>query len=141
MAQLLIGIDRVKDTGRLIPAYDDAQGLTAEFNRNLLDRINRELAADIPVAAFRHVARWNEEWSRIEMHLEATCGVEFEVSGQPFSMRAGETIHTENSHKYSPRQANLLLQAGGWTPLRHWSDPQEYFLLILAGATEHRTAP
>ncbi len=140
-AQLLIGFDRAKDIARLVAAYDDAQGVTARFNLNLLTRINRELEGTIPVDHFRHVARWDEDWSRIEMRLEATQDLDFEVSGQWFAMRKGETIHTENSHKYTPNQARLMLQAGGWTPVHQWSDESENFLIILAHATEHRSAP
>ena len=140
-AQLLIGFDRVKDTRRLIAAYDDAQGVTARFNLNLLERINRELDADIPVDAFNHAVRWNEDWSRIEMHLEAQRDVAFSVSGNPVQMRRGETIHTENSHKYTPTQARLMLQAGGWTPLNQWTDDDGDFLIVLAEASEFRSAP
>jgi dimethylhistidine N-methyltransferase len=140
-SQLLIGIDRRKEVARLAAAYDDEQGVTARFNLNLLDRINRELGGDIPAGRFRHVALWNAEWSRIEMHLEAVDDLSFTVSGTPIQMRKGETIHTENSHKYSPDQARLLLQAGGWTPLHLWSDAAEDFMLILADVTEHRSAP
>lgn len=140
-SHLLIGIDRVKDIGRLVAAYDDAQGITARFNLNLLERINRELGGDIPVDRFRHVARWNEDWSRIEMHLEAIEDVAFTISGRSMTMRRGETIHTENSHKYTPNQARLMLQAGGWTPQAQWSDEDENFLVVLAEATEERSAP
>lgn len=140
-SQLLIGIDRHKDVDRLIAAYDDARGVTASFNLNLLGRINRELDGDVPSQRFRHVAIWNVEWSRIEMHLEALDDLIFTVSGQAIQMRKGETIHTENSHKYTPDQARLLLQAGGWTPIHLWSDPEEDFMLILADATDHRSAP
>lgn len=140
-SQLLIGFDRAKDTRRLVAAYDDAAGVTARFNLNLIDRINRELSADMPRDRFRHIARWNEEWSRIEMHLEALDDLEFTVSGQSFAMRKGETIHTENSHKYTPDQARLLLQVSGWTPVEIWSDEAGDFAIILASATEHRSAP
>jgi len=140
-AQLLIGIDRIKAEDRLVRAYDDAQGVTARFNLNLLERVNRELDGDIPVRRFRHVARWNEDWNRIEMHLEATVDLCFEVSGQIVRMRKGETIHTENSHKYLPDQARLLLQASGWTPQRMWTDTGRNFMLMLADATERRSAP
>jgi len=140
-SQLLIGIDRRKDVDRLVAAYDDEQGVTARFNLNLLDRINRELGGNIPAGRFRHLALWNAEWSRIEMHLEALEDLSFTVSGLLVQMRKGETIHTENSHKYSPDQARLLLQAGGWTPLHLWSDAAGDFMLILADATEHRSAP
>jgi dimethylhistidine N-methyltransferase len=140
-SQLLIGIDRHKDVDRLVAAYDDAGGVTANFNLNLLDRINRELGGDVPLEQFRHVARWNGEWSRIEMHLEAADDLLFTVSGRTIRMLRGETIHTENSHKYTPDQARLLLQAGGWTPIHLWTDADEDFMLILAAATEHRSAP
>lgn len=140
-SQLLIGVDRVKDIRRLAAAYDDPQGATARFNLNLIDRINRELDADIPRDGFRHVARWNEDWRRIEMHLEALNDLEFSVSGHDFRIRAGETIHTENSHKYTPDQARLLLQAGGWSPVRLWTDGDEDFLIVLAEATDHHLAP
>ncbi|MDQ2877494.1 MAG: L-histidine N(alpha)-methyltransferase [Pseudomonadota bacterium] len=140
-AMLLIGMDRVKDEQVLVNAYDDAQGVTAAFNRNLLERINRELDATIPVEAFRHVARWNDASSRIEMHLEATRDVTFTVEGRQFAMAAGETIHTENSHKYGPRDARLLLRAGGWTPIAEWTDTGEQFALILAEAQAPRPAP
>ncbi|WEK46446.1 MAG: L-histidine N(alpha)-methyltransferase [Candidatus Andeanibacterium colombiense] len=140
-AQLLIGFDRVKAIPRLVSAYDDAQGVTAQFNLNLLERINRELGADIPLDAFRHRVRWNADWSRIEMHIEALRDVAFTVSGRRFALFEGETIHTENSHKYTPDQARLMLQASGWTPRRCWTDEGEDFMLMLAEATEERSAP
>ena len=140
-AQLLIGMDRVKPVERLLAAYDDPQGVTAEFNLNLLHRINRELDGDIPVEAFRHEARWNEILSRIEMHLVATRDVEFSVSGQVFRFAEGSSIHTENSHKYGPRGARLMLLAGGWTPVAEWTDPTGDFAEILAVAEPDRFAP
>lgn len=140
-SKLLIGMDRVKPIDRLIAAYDDPEGVTAEFNRNLLRRINRELDADIPVDAFRHQARWNDMLSRIEMHLVATRDVEFSIEGRRFAFKAGKSIHTENSHKYGPRGARLLLLAGGWTPLAEWTDPDQDFALILAEAERERFAP
>ena len=112
-ALLLIGMDLVKDEDVLLAAYDDAAGVTARFNCNLLERINRELDADIPVASFAHEARWNDPFARIEMHLVAREDVSFTVSGQRFAMRAVESIHTENSHKFSRRSGNVLLLAGG----------------------------
>jgi dimethylhistidine N-methyltransferase len=140
-SKLLIGVDRLKDTSRLLAAYDDPQGVTAAFNLNLLHRINRELAGEIPVQKFRHLARWDPDWRRIEMHLEAVEDISFSVSGRAFAMRKGDTIHTENSHKYSPDQVRLLLQAAGWTPVRLWSDGSDDFLLVLAEATERRSGP
>lgn len=140
-AMLLIGMDRIKSPDILIPAYDDAQGVTAEFNLNLLRRINRELDGDIPVESFRHVARWNDSYARIEMQLEALEDVAFEVLGDRFSMAKGETIHTENSHKYGPRDARLLLRSGGWTTRHEWTDPDDWFALILAEAKPFQRAP
>ncbi|HET9335708.1 MAG TPA: L-histidine N(alpha)-methyltransferase [Sphingomicrobium sp.] len=140
-ARLLIGMDRVKGVERLLAAYDDPQGVTAEFNLNLLRRINRELDGDIPVEAFRHQARWNDMLGRIEMHLVARRDVEFTIEGRRFTFRGGQSIHTENSHKYGPRGARLLLLAGGWTPLAEWMDAGEDFALILAEAQRERFAP
>ena len=138
---LLIGMDRVKPIDRLIAAYDEPEGVTAAFNLNLLERINRELDGAIPIDAFQHEARWNDILSRIEMHLRATRDVEFTVCGSPFSFQAGETIHTENSHKYGRRGARLLLLAGGWTPIAEWTDAAEDFSIVLAQAQPNRFAP
>jgi L-histidine Nalpha-methyltransferase len=140
-AWLFIGFDRVKDPAELLQAYDDSAGVTAEFNLNLLVRINRELDGDIPLGAFRHRAVWNERLSRIEMHLETLRDVAFEVAGERFAMAAGETIHTENSHKYGERDARLLLLAGGWTPVEQWTDEEARFALVLARAEAERSAP
>lgn len=140
-ARLLIGMDRVKSPDVLIPAYDDAEGVTAAFNLNLLERINRELDGTIPVDGFAHRAIWNAEAARIEMHLEAMRDMDFEVDGRPFTITQGETIHTENSHKYGPNGARMLLRAGGWTPIAEWTDPQDWFALILCEAQPIRLAP
>jgi L-histidine Nalpha-methyltransferase len=138
---LLIGMDSVKPVERLIPAYDDPQGVTARFNLNLLERINRELGGTIPIDGFRHEARWNDILSRIEMHLVATRKIEFAVAGRKFALGAGQSIHTENSHKYERRGARLLLLAGGWTPIGEWADGEEDFLIVLAEAQPNRFAP
>ncbi|TPG48242.1 L-histidine N(alpha)-methyltransferase [Sphingomonas glacialis] len=140
-AMLVIGMDRIKDPATLEAAYDDAQGVTAAFNLNLLTRINRELAGTIPVEQFRHRAIWNDDRARIEMHLEATQDVSFTIEGRPFTMAAGETIHTENSHKYGARDARILLRAGGWTPIAEWTDAEGKFAVILAEAQAARLAP
>ena len=140
-SMLLIGMDRLKGEDVLVPAYDDAQGVTAAFNLNLLERINRELAGTIPVDAFRHRAIWNDMHARIEMHLEATQDAAFTIEGRPFAMKAGETVHTENSHKYGERDARILLRSGGWTPIAEWTDADNRFALILAEAQAPRTAP
>jgi dimethylhistidine N-methyltransferase len=140
-AQLLIGMDRVKPVERLLAAYDDPEGVTAEFNLNLLDRINREIDGNIPVDAFRHEARWNDILSRIEMHLVATRDVEFMISGERFRFAQGSSIHTENSHKYELRGGRLLLLSGGWTPTAEWTDEADDFAIVLAEAQPNRFAP
>ena len=140
-SQLLIGMDRVKPVGRLIAAYDDPEGVTAQFTLNLLTRINRELDADIPVEAFRHEARWNDILSRIEIHLVATRDVAFTVAGKTFRFASGASIHAENSHKYGQRGGRVLLLAGGWTPVAEWTDPARDFAVILAEAQPQRFAP
>lgn len=133
-AMLLIGMDRIKDSNRLIAAYDDAKGVTAAFNLNLIARINRELEGDLPLDGFTHRAIWNDGKARIEMHLEAVRPLHFHVAGECFRMAAGETIHTESSHKYGTRDERLLLRSGGWEPIREWTDAEGLFSLILAEA-------
>jgi len=140
-SRLLIGMDRIKDVDVLLAAYDDAAGVTARFNLNLLYRINAELDGDIPVEAFRHRAIWDDAKSRIEMHLEAVRDVAFTVSGQGFGFKAGETIHTENSHKYGHRDSRLLLRAAGWGVIQEWIDERQWFSIILAEAEPPRFAP
>ena len=133
-AMLLIGMDRIKDRDRLIAAYEDAQGVTAAFNLNLIERINRELEGDLPIDGFAHRAVWNDEKARIEMHLEAVRPLHFHVAGACFHMDEGETIHTESSHKYGTRDERLLLRAGGWEPVEEWTDDEGLFGLVLAKA-------
>ncbi len=140
-AQLLIGMDLIKDRAVLEAAYDDAGGVTAQFNLNLARRINRELDGNIPVEDLRHVARWNDDFARIEMHLEAQRDLDFQIAGRDFAMVKGETIHTENSHKFDQRSSATLLLAGGWTPMHRWTDRAERFSLILAEASIPRSAP
>ena len=140
-SQLLIGMDRVKPIDRLIAAYDDPEGVTAQFSLNLLTRINRELDGDIPVDAFRHEARWNDILSRIEIHLVARREVEFKVCGRQFAFGQGTSIHVENSHKYGERGGRVLLLGGGWTPIAEWSDPAGDFAEILSVAEPERFAP
>ena len=140
-SHLLIGMDRVKPVERLLAAYDDSEGVTASFNLNLLERINRELDGNVPLDAFRHEARWNDTLSRIEMHLVAKRDVSFAIAGRRFEFAQGSTIHTENSHKYGPRGGRVLLLAGGWTPIAEWSDAAGDFAVILAEAQPNRFAP
>ena len=140
-SKLLIGMDRIKPVDRLVAAYNDPEGVTAEFNLNLLERINRELDGDIPINAFAHEARWADMLGRIEMHLVVRRDVEFTVAGQRFAFAEGTSIHTENSHKYGQRGARLLLLAGGWTPITEWLAPHEAFVIILCEAHPDRFAP
>lgn len=131
---LLIGMDMIKDRDVLTRAYDDAAGVTAAFNLNLAERINRELDGDIPIDSLRHKIVWNAERARIEMHLEARHDIAFSVCAQHFAMRAGETIHTENSHKYDLASATQLLLAGHWQPFAHFHDSERRFMVLLARA-------
>jgi dimethylhistidine N-methyltransferase len=140
-AWLLIGMDGIKPVERLLAAYDDAAGITAEFNLNLLHRLNGELGGTIDISAWRHRAIWNDPRARIEMHLEAVRDNTFTVAGRNFSFRAGETIHTENSHKYGEREARLLLLAAGWGVVRQWTDADNQFAILLAQAEAPRFAP
>lgn len=140
-AHLLIGFDRIKALDILIPAYDDAEGVTANFNLNLLDRINRELQGNIPKTAFVHRAIWNDTEARIEMRLEVTRDIAFAVAGQKFTMAAGESIHTENSHKFDIRGLRLILRAGGWSSVKEYSDVDDWFTVVLAQAAPFHHAP
>ncbi|MEM6586146.1 MAG: L-histidine N(alpha)-methyltransferase, partial [Pseudomonadota bacterium] len=140
-AKLLIGMDLIKASDTLIAAYDDAAGVTAQFNLNLARRINRQLKGDIPVADLMHEARWNDEHARIEMHLVATRPMEFSVAGVRFTMAKGESLHTENSHKFSRRTSYTVLLASGWEPQARWLDSKERFSLLLAEAKPPRSAP
>ena len=140
-AMLLVGMDRIKDEATLVAAYDDEDGVTAAFNLNLLERINRELDGTVPVDAFAHEARWNDDRARIEMHLVARRDIDFTVDGRSFAMTAGESIQTENSHNYASRDARILLRSGGWTPIHEWTDPDGLFALYLAEAQAERPAP
>jgi len=136
-ARLVIGIDTRKNPHLLEAAYDDAAGVTARFNLNLLARINRELGGTIPVDAFDHRAFWHDGHGRIEMHLVATRDLAFQVQGRHFAMRGGETIHTENSYKYTAAEARVIARAAGWEPLVHWTDPEALFgLHVWAAATD-----
>lgn len=126
-AVLIIGVDCVKDRAVLNAAYNDVAGVTAQFNRNVLARINRELDADFDVAAFEHHAFFNRELSRIEMHLASVKRQKVKVCGETIEFRAGETIHTESSYKYTIESFGALARGAGWTPLTHWSDPDRYF--------------
>lgn len=124
---LLIGVDLKKDTTRLSAAYNDARGVTAEFNLNLLARINRELGAAFDLAAFRHFAFYNEALGRIEMHLVSTKAQAVTIGGGVFRFRADETIHTENSYKYSIAEFQELGSSAGLVPVECWMDAEQLF--------------
>ena len=124
---MLIGVDLRKDAARLNAAYNDKQGITAEFNLNLLARINRELGADFDLAAFRHQAFYNEPLGRIEMHLLSLGNRQVTIGGQPIRFRAGETIHTENSCKYSVTGFQRLARDRGFEPAACWTDQEQLF--------------
>ncbi len=130
-AAFLVGVDLRKEASVLVPAYDDAQGVTAAFNRNLLARLNREAGGDFDLASFRHVAVWNDRDSRIEMHLESLRAQTAHVAGVTFSFAAGETIHTENSYKHTVEGFQALAASAGWRPERIWTDPHRLFSLHL----------
>ena len=129
----VIGVDLQKPLEILLPAYDDAQGVTAAFNRNVLVRINSELGGTFDPELFQHRPLYNAAESRIEMHLRAPRAHRVRVAGRSFDFGEGETIHTENSYKYSISGFQALARAGGWTPLTCWTDKDNLFSLhILA---------
>lgn len=124
---LLIGVDLVKDPDVLECAYDDEEGVTAEFNLNLLRRLNRELGADFELDRFRHRAFWNADDSRIEMHLVSECVQTVRVGGRSFDFSSGETIHTENSYKYTLEAFRRLAAAAGFDVEAVWTDDRRWF--------------
>jgi len=132
----LLGVDLVKDEATLVAAYDDAAGVTAAFNRNLLVRLNRELGADFDPQAFAHRAVWNQARSRMEMHLvsrvaQRACldALEMTIDFSP-----GESIHTENSYKFQPGQAEAMLADAGFAPASTWTDECGWFAVCLGRA-------
>lgn len=129
--KLLIGVDLKKSKHRLEAAYDDARGVTAAFNLNLLARINRELDGTFDVGRFAHRAFYCIEQGRIEMHLESLTAQIASVSGTPFQFFQGETIHTEVSYKYSIGEFKHLTEGAGWRTLRTWSDADALFSVHL----------
>jgi len=130
----LIGVDLPKSRDVLEAAYDDAEGVTAQFNLNLLERINRELDADIPVDQFVHRATFNERESRVEMHLVSTEDQSVVIEGREIAFSEGETIHTESSYKYSRRTFQRLARRAGFQVARIWCDDREYFSVHLLTA-------
>ncbi len=129
-AAFILGADMVKDTDVLLAAYDDAAGVTAAFNRNLLVRMNRELGTDFDPAAFRHEARWNAAESRIEMHLVARRAMRVRLGSDNLHFAAGESIHTENSRKFTLPQIDALAAAAGWRVAETLQDAERHFSVL-----------
>ena len=132
---LVIGVDLVKESEILVAAYDDALGVTAAFNRNLLRNLNGALGSDFRAEEWRHVARFDTDHSRIEMHLEATRELVVRWPGAERRFRAGERIHTENSYKYSVERFAALLQSAGFATPMHWTDQNGWFAVFWAPAS------
>jgi dimethylhistidine N-methyltransferase len=129
-AVFIVGVDLVKDRAVLHAAYNDASGVTAAFNRNLLVRINRELGGSFDLKTFEHHAFFNRERSRIEMHLASTRRQTVKVGGEVVEFRAGETIHTENSYKYTIESFGALAPGAGWSVRKHWTDAANWFAVF-----------
>jgi len=126
-AQMVIGVDLEKDERVLYEAYNDRAGVTARFNLNVLHRINRELGGNFDISGFTHRAIYNRDRHRIEMHLISRKAQSVRVLGRSFSFRAGESIHTENSYKYSLDRFTALARGSGWTPRQSWTDGAKMF--------------
>jgi dimethylhistidine N-methyltransferase len=128
-ALLIIGVDLIKSADILNAAYNDAERVTAQFNLNLLTRINRELGGNFQLDTFEHHAFYNRERHRVEMHLASLKRQKVKVAGDTIDFRAGETIHTENSYKYSIESLSALARGVGWMPVAAWMDSRKYFSL------------
>ena len=138
---LLLGTDLVKSPRLLVPAYDDAQGVTEAFNKNILVHINRELDADFDPASFRHVAIWNPECSRMEMHLESLHPqmVNVRALQMRVNFNKGERLHTENSYKFTETVVDSILDLAGFVREKTWTDAKEWFALHLARVRSRNT--
>jgi dimethylhistidine N-methyltransferase len=119
-AHFIVGVDLIKDADILVAAYDDAEGVTGRFNKNLLTRINRELDGNFKVEAFEHLAVWNETEARMEMHLVSQTEQVVKVAGNTFHFAAGERLHTENSHKFTVESFTELAASAGWAVSDYW---------------------
>ena len=135
-AQMVIGVDLEKDERVLYEAYNDKAGVTARFNLNVLHRINRELGGNFDTGAFTHRAIYNRDHHRIEMHLISRKAQTVRVLGRSFSFRAGESIHTENSYKYSLERFTALARGSGWTPRASWTDAACMFSVHALAASD-----
>jgi dimethylhistidine N-methyltransferase len=134
--QLLIGVDRKKDPAVLERAYDDAQGVTAAFNANVLAHINDTLGADFDLEAFAHEARYDAHLGRVEMHLVSRTNQVVDIDGNRVSFSAGEGIHTENSYKYHADEFDDMARSAGFQPRAHWADENHWFSVMLYEASE-----
>ncbi len=133
-AMLLLGADLRKSPSVLLPAYDDASGVTAAFNRNVLARLNREAAANFDLAAFAHRTVWNDAESRIEMHLVSLRAQTIEIAGRAIAFEEGESIHTENSYKHTKSRMLAMAREAGWTGVQLWTDADDLFSIHLLQA-------
>src|SRR6185437_14809113 len=139
-ALLIVGVDLIKPAEVLHAAYNDSAGVTAKFNLNLLTRLNRELGGTFRPETFEHHAFYNRERNRIEMHLASLKRQKVRVAGQTIDFRAGETIHTENSYKYSDASLGALARGVGWLPVTAWTDARKYFSIQVFSLADERPA-
>jgi len=133
---LLLGVDHVKDVPTLLRAYDDAAGVTAEFNKNMLVRINRELGANFNPRLFQHRAKWNAEQSRIEIYLDSVIAQEVSIPALDLEVKfaRGEAIHTENSYKFTPKSIGTIIERAGFAVTQRWTDERGWFGVYLAAS-------
>ena len=134
---LLIGFDLKKDIETLLAAYDDQRGITASFNKNLLSRVNGELGGNFNLNTFEHVARYNENKGRIEMHLKSTTEQTVSINKELFEFLEGETIHTENCYKFTKESFTAMSSKAGLSPVKTWTDDQNLFAVMLLRTTSN----
>ena len=134
---LLIGFDLKKDIETLLAAYDDQRGITASFNKNLLSRVNGELGGNFNLNTFEHVARYNENKGRIEMHLKSTMEQTVSINKELFEFLEGETIHTENCYKFTKESFTAMSSKAGLSPVKTWTDDKNLFAVMLLRTTSN----
>jgi len=134
---LLIGFDLKKDIETLLAAYDDQRGITASFNKNLLSRVNAELGGNFNLNTFEHVARYNENKGRIEMHLKSTTEQTVSINKELFEFLEGETIHTENCYKFTKESFTAMSSKAGLSPVKTWTDDKNLFAVMLLRTTSN----